>query len=365
MNSTIFINFNNYDKNADLIINLLRQYDELITSSIGPLRSNTKFISGKINTENLVITNSSRFISQILYKLEHLNLDQQVIKRDCGILKWQFDLLRSVIDASHASHFYDSGLLLCHLITQFLIQIIRDNLNPRIYSNQLLNKNSSEFKFRSKNLIEYLFNDLKKNLSESKTCPNSLICIKSNLTNLNFLKKLICTIFNSKSIFEQLTSKNKHVFIVQCLRAFIKSFQTSDDYESQAYFSKILYLFNENFSLDLSDSELYDGVLFKLDKYQLEESFQNMISNFRKLDANKRILKCIIFDSNSLSGDFETLEGTGFTYQIDSALSFVDNTNFRTVQVDNLKAICHNLISKHSIDVVMCQKVRDVIRKCD
>jgi hypothetical protein len=354
MESSIFINFNNSgDKNSELIAELLTQYQDVICSSIGAVNGRTKFIAGAANTENLIVTNSACHLFKCLYKSEHFQVDKRTTRdnHELGFIRWQFDMIKSVIQTAHFNHFYDSGLFLCHLINEFLIYFNKEGSNTE--RENLLDKHGLDFRF-NKSVTDFLFKSLIENLAENKQNVNlnsSLVALKLNLNNLSFLRKFVKSILNSKCLVDQLDLKSNDSFVNLCLRAFIKSFH-SDETNNSVHFSPIIYLFNEDLSFHLDKSELHDGVLFKLDKFQIEDEFVFESSLAKKKDFKR--LKCVIFDTNAFSGDFELMENVEFKLKIEAVKN---QPNIKFILLNNLKKICDLLTEKFQIDVLLCQKV--------
>jgi hypothetical protein len=357
MDSSIYINFNNSsDKNSELIAELLTQYQSVIYSSIGALNGQTKFIAGQLNTENLIVTNSACHLFKCLYKSEHFEVHKRArdTAHELGFINWQFDTIRSVVQTAHFNHFYDSGLFLCHLINEFLIYFNKEN--PNAERETLLGKPGLEFKF-NKHVTYFLFKSLIDDLTNSKRDTNqnssSLVALKLNLNNLSFLRTLLSSILNSKCLVEQLDVKSNNSFVNLCLRAFIKSFH-SNETNSTVHFSPIIYLFNEDMSLNLSNSELHDGVLLKMDKFQVEDEV--ILKSSLAMRKGCMRLKCVLFDTNAFSGDFELMENVEFKLRIEAAAKS-QRSNMKFILVDNLKKMCDLIIDKFKIDVLLCQKV--------
>ena len=97
----LYINFNTReDINTKLLIELLKQYQILIYSCVGPYRSKLKFISNGTNSEDLILTNTSKNLFNCLYRLDHLvsTREDNDLTKQLGLVKWQFDLIKSVVD---------------------------------------------------------------------------------------------------------------------------------------------------------------------------------------------------------------------------------------------------------------------------
>jgi hypothetical protein len=356
MESKIHIDFNDgSDRNCEFIAELLGQYQEVIRSSICALNGKLKFVSGINNAENLIVTNTSRHLISCLYKSEHfVPSDGQ----RSGFVAWQFDMIKSVVQAAHLNHFYDSGLFLCHLVNELLICFNKENTHsgavPKV-PKSLFDKPDIEFK-SSKSINDFLFKNLIDNLIKSTRndqLESSLVGLKLNLNGLGFLKRLLSTVLNSKCIVDQLDTVRNERFLNLCTRAFIKSFHTSSEANGLdvVYFSSIVYLFTEDLSTSLSESSLYEGVLFKLDKNQIDEDFE--------IDKASQ-LKCVLFDTNAFSGDFELMENSDFKLKIEASDRSQVNSKF--MLVDSLKRVCYLLVDKFKINVLLCQKVRILLK---
>ena len=342
----IYISFNdNRSGVADLIAELLRQYQKVIASSIGSINGNFKFICGQVNTENLMITNTSRHLINCFYNIEHLKADNEEALSKFGFVKWQFDMIKLVMQTVHFDHNYDAGLFTCHIINEFLIYFNKENSSSEL--DDLFKKSKPEFGF-NKSITDYLFKSLIDNFINLKqrSSKSSLVSVKLDLNNLNYVRKLIKTVLNSKCIIEQLDERSKENFLNLCLQAFIKSFRST---EKKTYFASIIYLFSESMSLSLNETQRHDGVLFQLDKQQAEEEFNQKL--LEKKTESK--FKCILFDTNAFSGDFELMENLEFSLKIESS-----SEDTRFAMVDSLIESCKILISKHNIDIFLCQKVK-------
>ena len=211
MTSKIFIDYT--DKNQEtniLLFELLKEYQLIITSCIGP-NGSLKFISKEIDKGSTDLSNSSRLISKVLFdfnriskKYDHLGTEAMA---KYGFIKWKFEFINSIINSAHLDNFYDSGLFLYHLTSSFL----------------LYSESFSLASLNNKTILSYMLKKLYDHLSESEA--NSLIAIKLNLSNIDFLKNLLRTIMRSKHIFSQLDDNSQHKFLNMCLKAFISSFQ--------------------------------------------------------------------------------------------------------------------------------------------
>jgi McKusick-Kaufman syndrome protein len=343
MSSRIIINFNDKnDMNNKLLVELLKQYQELITSSVGPFKSKLKFISKEDCSDSLILTNTSKNLFSCLYKINHLTQKDETKReqdsnlRQFGLVKWQFELISTVVTNAHFSHFYDNGLFLCSLVNEFLI-------NTKGVLNESLNFD--------KPLSYLLFNKLIEHLVDLRSKQSSLVSIKLNLDNLNNFKNLLITCLNTKCLVEQLDDEKKDAFINLCLKAFVKSFNA--DFESTVsrknkYFSEIIYLYDDTYSSHLNDSKVFDGVLFKIDSSQTENEIETMSSS----KTNR--LKCVLFDC-SFSGDFEHLSNLDYTFDIE--LNEFQRNRLVFSQLDKYIDLFNILIEKFKINVVLCQKV--------
>ena len=330
MSSQIFINFNtSSDINSRLLVELLKQFQQAIHACVGPFRSKFKFVAREGSVDDLVVTNSSKNLFSCLYKIDHLtntHNEKTLSIQQLGLLKWQFDLIKSVMVNAHFNHFYDSGLLMCSFLNEFLIlsKTVDDSRNSIDFNSGML----------------VILNELIQHLSQ----PSSdLIRLRLNLDNANNLKNLLNTSLASKCLIAQLDESKKDQLINLCLRAFVKSFN-SDAETSRKYFSDIVFLFTENLDSYLNDSLLYDGVLFEIDTYTIEDYLESNI--------NVGKLKTVLFDT-TFSGDFEHLNNLEYQFDIVDA----DEFNTRFIQLNKFKDLFGLLIDTFEIDVVLCQKV--------
>jgi hypothetical protein len=306
--STINIHFSNDYNNSTNLRQLLTQYQQIIHSCIGPLSSKLKFISNSNDPANFTITNTSRNIFESLYRITKSN------ESDSKILKWLFDLIKSVIQKGHFNQFYDSGLFLLHLVNQFLID---------------------EHEI-DKNLLDSYLEKLLNHLTSDDNC----IKVKLDLNNVSYLRNLLRTSFDSKCLIQQLDETKKIKFTDLCLKLFINSF-------NETKFDQILYLFNSDFSYELDESICINGVLFKID--HLNENMKLLIEN-----KSKSKLKCILFEC-SLSGDFEYFDSQSYKFEIESnQLKTVKKSN---INVEMYREMFDNLIEKTKVDFILCQKV--------
>ncbi len=318
----LFINFNDKDDiNTKILIDLLRQYQRIIYSCVGPYKSKLKFITRDINPEDLILTNTSKNLFSCLYRIDQLINAQN--KNDStkklGLVKWKFDLIKSVVENAHFNHFYDSGLLLCTIINEVLLLNYE---NASDYTSSLL----------------MVFNEFIEHIRDSQ---NNLISVKLNLNNIKCLKNLLRSYTNSKCLIRQLTEDNLDNFIDLCSKAFIKSFR-SEVKPNEKYFSDVLFLFEENLGLHLGDSKLFDGILFEFENHLIENN----------VDDKSGLLKCVLFDA-SFGGDFEHLNNLEYKFDIINSDEF--NTKF--IQLKRMINFFDDLIEKFKINIILSQKV--------
>lgn len=319
----IFINFNtSEDINTKLLIDLLKQHQITIYSCVGPHRSKLKFITRENNSGDFILTNTSKNLFTCLYKIDHLinKQDENNPTKRLGLIKWQFDLIKTVVENAFFNHFYDSGLFLCSIINEFIILNFE---NAQTYSSDLL----------------MVLNELTIHLNQST--ENSLISIKLNLNNVHSLKNLLRTCLGSKCVIGQLVKQKKETFIDLCTKAFVNSFN-SESQSSHTYFSDIMFLFEENLSLNLGDSMLFEGVLFEFENYLMDYSMTEKYGQ----------VKVVLFDS-TFSGDFEHLNNLEYKFDIINSKEF--GTKF--IQLKKMIEFLDELIEKFKIGVILCQKV--------
>lgn len=336
--SRFFINFEDDKNNRDILLQILKHYQSIVHSSVGIVNGKLKQISN--GESNLVLTNSSKNLMKILYRLNNLTDNSQKINdsnKKYGLIKWQLELIKSTISSSHLDHFYDSGLFLCHLVNELLICYYGLTSGDPF--------NDSEFKHI---FIDNIMNNLLSHLIDSKSKENSLIKVKLDLNNLNFLKKLLESILNSKCIIQMMENSLKSSFVNIILKGFVKSFRQIPT-ETNRYFSNILYIFNENYSHGLDHSELIDGVLVKLQKYQVENELINSINN------NKFPIRCCLFDSACFSGDFQAIDDLNLKFDI--SLNEIQKNKSNMIMLDGLIRFLDDVITKYDLKAVLCQKV--------
>ena len=79
------------DENSEsnrLFISLLKEYQSLIHSCIGPINGCLKLLSKSNDYNDLVATSSSKNLFAILYNLKDEDNQKE---------KWQFDLIKSIV----------------------------------------------------------------------------------------------------------------------------------------------------------------------------------------------------------------------------------------------------------------------------
>lgn len=211
MSSKIFIDYtdNNLETNI-VLIELLKEYQSIITSCIGP-NGSIKFISKEIDKASTDLTNSSRLISKVLFDFNRItkkydHLDTKITAK-YGFIKWKFDFINSIINSAHLDNTYDSGLFLYHLTSSFLLH----------------SESFSLTNFNNKTVLSYMLKNFHEHLCDTQA--NALIAVKLNLSNINFLKKLLRTIMKSKYVVSHLADVNQEIFLDMCLKAFVSSFR--------------------------------------------------------------------------------------------------------------------------------------------
>lgn len=301
MESTIRIIDNSINSDSNLILGeLIKNNQNLIISSIGPINSKFKLFQTSLNSDNLIATTTSKHLIEILYKIDNDDIKND----DSNILtKWIFDLIHSTLIKSHFNLYFDSGLFAVYLINQTILLKIE------------------------KSLVNKIFVDLIEHLASSES---HLVKLRLNLDNLIHLKALLNSCLNAKKIIQ--IDQTDH-FLNLFLKLLIRSFNND-------YFSRIMYIFNENMLFDLNDCQIYDGILVKTDQEEFD-SIQN--------------LKCLILDSNCLSGDFEEFQNFDLKFQIN--LSKHSAANERFLNLDYLIDRIKTIVEKLKIDAIFCQKV--------
>lgn len=327
MNTKIHINITDEDDETNQLLTqqLLREYQSIILSCVGPVHGCLKLLHKSNDLNDLQMTSSSKNLFTVLYDLKHLKADT-----DSQKAKWQFDLIKSVVTNGHFDHFYDAGLFACHLVNEFLIQ----------ESNYVSNKNFVDSTLKC--LIQHLKTEIESNRTES------LIVLKLDLNNIHFIRKLVSTCLNSKCLISQIENYcgANDLFVNMCLKAFLNSFQ---ERKSSEQFSEILYLFNEANSFHLTDSQLFDGILFETDLSQLHNQSRHQADY---------PLKCVLFDS-SFSGDFDHLNSQDFQFEINS--NELDNNRTVFLMLNKFIQVTDYLIEKFKVQVFLCQKVNFLV----
>ncbi len=319
----IFISVTGTDTETDeMFLKLLKTYQSVIHSCIGPCGS-SKLLCRNINPNSADLTSSSTNIASILYNTRNIKSSRH------GFVIWKLDLINATIKSGHLDHFYDAGLFLFHLINDILIHAPSFNLTN----------------FTDKNLLGSMLKSLHQHLSADS--KNSLIVTKVNLTDAGFIRKFLYTILNSKCLIEQMDEAKKNSFVNLCLKGFIKSFKEVRGVNTDTYFSPILFLYNYDFSSDLCDSQLLDGVLF-----QTEQNYQWHISS----ELTNTSLRCVLFDS-SFSGDFTDISQSNRNYQLEIKTQEISGIKSAFLVVEKMIKLCEYLIQEHDVKVILCQKV--------
>ena len=327
--SKIFITLaDEEDQNWALFIELLKENQEIIRTSIGPIKGQFKLLASKHDhVSNLIFTSSSSLLVDVLYNLSNSNRTKSIkIDKKFEFTKWKFDLIGTLLKNSFISRYYDSGLFASYLINEFLVR----------------NKEYSLLDMESIEVIDLILEQLVSHL------PRSSIVLKTDLNNLKFLKNLIKTVLNSKCLIEQIDNEQKEKLINLSLKAFVESFCPNES----GHFSIINFLFNENFSCHLEESQLFAGVLFRIDSSQLMSDFWQLMDI--KRSSNNRMMKSVLFDA-SFAADFELLDSQDVKIQIDSQ-SLQESRNVFLL-IRKMIQICEFLIEKFKIDVLLSQKV--------
>lgn len=301
MESSIRIIDNSANSDSNLILcEFIKNNQNLIISSIGPINSKFKLFQSNLNSDNLLATTTSKHLIEILYRIDNEKLKND----DSNILtKWIFDLIHSTLIKSHCNLHFDSGLFAVYLINQAILL-------------------KSE-----KSLVNKIFVDLIEHLVSSEAL---LVKSRLNLDNLKHLKALLSGCLYAKKIIE---INQADQFLYSFLKLLIRSFNNE-------YFSRILYIFNEDMLLNLNDCQIFDGILVKTEQEEFD-SIQN--------------LRCLILNSNCLSGDFEEFQNFDLKFQINLSKHKSNNERFLNLEylIDRIKII----VEKLKIDAIFCQKV--------
>jgi hypothetical protein len=185
MSSSIFVTFCDENKEDDLIFtSLLKQYQSLISSCVGPIKGNFKLITRLNDASSSVLSSSAALLSPVLFDFTNLIKENQKneMRSQLSFIEWKFDVINSLVKNAHLAHFYDSGLFLYHLIVEFLL---------KKHSFHLLN-------FNNKQIIDSIFKNLHNHLNEQLSNSKSFISIPLNLNNVIYLKNLLGTVLSSK-----------------------------------------------------------------------------------------------------------------------------------------------------------------------
>ncbi|RNA41161.1 usick-Kaufman Bardet-Biedl syndromes chaperonin, partial [Brachionus plicatilis] len=302
MESSISIIDNSENSYANLVLDqILKINQNLILSSVGPKNSKFKLIQNRPDSDTLQATTASKNLLENLYKI---NDAEKKDSYSFFLIKWKFDLISSTLIKSHVNSHFDSGLFAAFLINQSILLKCEKSFINKILVD----------------LIEHL----------TSLVEIHLVKFRLNLDDLGHLKALIDACLNAKKITQIAQDDG---FTNQFLKLLIKSFNND-------HFSRILYILNENMLLGLNDSQIFDGILVKTDQVQF-----NSIKNPR----------CLILDTNCLSGDFEEFDTFGFKFQIN--LSEVNSENEQFINLNYLINRIKIIVEKFQIDAIFCQKV--------
>lgn len=325
MESKLVISFNN-DTNEDEEKELLQQYQSLICSSIGPINSKLKLISTKSDQTNVKVTNSSRHLLDILYRVDFNSIG--------GLTSWKFDAIKKSVENAHFAHLFDAGLFLVHLVNQ-----------------------SSLIPHRHRHFIDLVLKSLYLKLTQDKQhIESSHVLIKLDLTRLKFLQTLLKTTLCSNKLFVDLFDSTADLtdFISRVLKLNLNSFNQSLENSEEFVFSRIIYIYVFDSGFNITDSLIYNGIFIKQERFYSDEELEEIV----KRNA-KNGFKCVLFDTNYLSGDLESFSDTTLNYEIDLSHDFedlnIDRTKFLTLKSLNEKF--DRLIDKHKISLVLSQKV--------
>ncbi len=175
-------------------IQLLKDYQQIIYSCVGPVNSYGKLLTRANDPRSSVWSSSSKLLASILYESKHSN----------DFINWRFDMINSIVTNAYWNHFYDGGLFLCSLINELLIA------SHLIFFEE----------FNNKKLIEKTLKNLYEHLNQQQSNSDSLISIKLDLTNTNHLRKLIHTTLGSKTLIAQLAEDDVTYFVNLCLKGY-------------------------------------------------------------------------------------------------------------------------------------------------
>lgn len=298
----LYFDVNNQDQASNRLFVQLLKENQLIIASC--LRGRSQFVSAKENSENLIVTNTSKHLLEWMYRRN--------FSPSSSLSSWKCQFIKSVIEKSHINHFYDSGLFLMHLTNEILLCHELDN----------------------KNLVDKITTSLI-NIVNSNT---PLLTLKPNLDSTSFLRTLLNSVLNRKMVFNRLNEAKKQAFVNTCLKCFITSF-------NESHFSDIIYLFNEDLSMDIDRSFVCDGLLIKTD------------SPILLFDPPPSSYRCVVFSSNSLSGDFELLASADNIFDVEKAKEL----NISRTQIDYLTKKLDHLITKFQVNLVLSQKVMTIV----
>lgn len=333
---------NGENEESRLLLGHLADYQRLILSAIGPVRSACKFVSIKSNpTDTTTLTNSSFNLFKPLYRLS---------SSSNGLTEWRFEMIRTSVEQAHLARHFDSGLFLMYLINELIIRNKRDGLDRLV--------------------IDSVLNSLVKYLNESQRSIETAMClVKLNLDSLDFLRNLIRTIlFSNKLVsmclFESVDEeKTADQFVNTFLKLNLNSFNQSPNKQDTFVFSRNVYLFDDESGRSLNDSLVFTGHLVRQPKFYSDQDVTEFIEK-KSSTSNNEMLRAILFDTNSLSGDFETLqtESTGVRLEIELAQhtddAFGDLTRQQFLSLSTLRKTLDLLVDTHKIDLVLSQKVK-------
>lgn len=322
-----------------LLLGHLADYQRVIVSAIGPVRSACKFVSIKSNpTETTTLTNSSFHLFKPLYRISSLSN---------GLTEWRFETIRASVEQAHLTRHFDSGLFLVYLINESIIRNKRDRLD-RLVIGSVLNS-----------LVEYL------NESQ-RSIATSLCLVKLNLDSLDFLRALIRTILFSKKLVSMCLfasaeeEKTADQFVNTFLKLNLNSFnQSSIEPDDTFVFSRNVYLFDDESGRSLNDSLVFNGLLVRQPKFYSDQD----VLEFVEKKSSKEALKAVLFDTNSLSGDFATLQTESTSARLEIELThheedgFGDLTRQQFLSLASLRKTLDILVDTHKIDLVLSQKV--------
>lgn len=329
-----FDNDNNNDQETRLFLQLLADSQRLIHSSIGPLRSTCKFVSTKSDPNNTTLTNTSRFIFNPLYRL---NSSDNTSSN--GLTEWKFQTIRSSLESAHFSRFFDAGLFLMHILNELIIQNKQDSLDRELILSTL------------KCLIDKLNND------RQSIDSSSLFLAKLDLNSLDFLRNLLRTVlFSSKLLVTSFESNQNNAdrFLNTFLKLNLNSFNNLPNDQSKFVFTRNVYLFDDDSNRTLNDSLIFTGLLVKQPKFYSDKD----LNEFVEKNAT-RSLKSILFDTNSLGGDFENIADTGLKFEFDLSDNHasVDLNRRHFFTLDKITQQLDVLIDRYEINVILSQKV--------